>query len=226
MSAAQQRAAPLPATAASDTTAPRPSRRGVDAIDQDLALRLRRRPPRDQVDDAAHRAGAVQRRRHALDHFDLPEIHRRNLQQAEAADLLAEERQAVREEPRVAAAHALDAHARRAERRRRRLHAHAAHLVQHHDDVAGRHEHLLFDLFALEHLDAHRLILQPLVGAGGRHGDLFLVCWLWIERHDDPLIAGGGKRNVLRYGEIAGMAHLDSDGADGDGRQHHAFRVG
>jgi len=49
---------------------------------------------RDEVDDAAHRSGAVQRRRHPLDHLDLTEIHRRNLQQTQATDL-AEERQAV-----------------------------------------------------------------------------------------------------------------------------------
>ena len=37
-----------------------------------------------------------------LDHFDLSEIHRRNLQQTESADLLAEERQTVGEKARVA----------------------------------------------------------------------------------------------------------------------------
>ena len=50
--------------------------------------------PREQIDDAAHCAGAVERRRDALDHFDLTEIHRRDLQQAEPADL-AEQRQPV-----------------------------------------------------------------------------------------------------------------------------------
>ena len=145
----------------------------VDRLSRNSSRGLGAWTPRQQVDDAAHRARAVQRRRHAFDHLDLPEIHRRDLQQPEPADL-AEQRQPVREEARVAAAHALNAHARGAERRRRRLHAHAAHFVQHHDDVAGRHEHLLFDFFALEHLDAHRLILETLVGACRCHdGDAF-----------------------------------------------------
>ena len=131
------------------------------------------------------------RRRDAFDHLDLFEIHRRDLQQAQPAHL-AEERQAVRQEARVAAAHALHAHARRAERRRGRLHAHAAHLVQHHDDVARRHEHLLFDLFALEHFDAQRLVLEPAAGARGADGDRDLnLGWL---------LFGGGAPGLYRVG--------------------------
>lgn len=53
---------------------------------------------RDQIHDAAHCAGSVERRSDTFDHLDLPEVHRRNLQQAEGADLFAEERQAIRQE--------------------------------------------------------------------------------------------------------------------------------
>ena len=78
--------------------------------------RLFRRAARDQIDHAAESAGAVQRRRHALDHFHLSQVGWRNLQQAETADVAAEQWQPVGEKPRVAAAHALHAHARRPER--------------------------------------------------------------------------------------------------------------
>ena len=144
-------------------------------IEQELADRIDLRPPRHQIDHAAHCSRSVQRGRDALDHFDLSEIHWRDLQQAQAADLLSGQRQAVEQHPGVAAFHALDANAGRAERRRRRLHAHAAHFVQHHHDVAGRHQHLLFDLFAVEDLDAGRLIIDAAAGAGGGDDDLFLV---------------------------------------------------
>jgi hypothetical protein len=142
-------------------------------IEQKLADRILLRPPCNQVDDAAHCACAVQRGRDTLDHFDLAKIHRRNLQQPESANLLTGDRQAVEEHARVSAAHALDAHGRRAHRRRGCLHAHAAHLVQHHHDVAGRHQHLLFDLFAVQHLDARRLIVDAAAGAGGGDDDGF-----------------------------------------------------
>ena len=65
------------------------------AIQQELLLRLAARTPRQEIDDAAHRAGAVQRRRHAFDDLDLPEIHRRDLQQPEPANLT-KQRQARR----------------------------------------------------------------------------------------------------------------------------------
>ena len=142
----------------------RPARR---AIQQEFLLRLAPWTPRQEIDDAAHRAGAIQRGRHAFDDLDLPEIHRRNLQQPEPANLT-KQWQPVGEHASVPAPHALNANARGPERRRRRLHPHPAHFVQHHDDVSGRHEHLLLDLFASQDFDPHRLILEPLVGAGRR----------------------------------------------------------
>ena len=173
------------------------------AIQQELPCWLSGGTPREQIDDAAHGAGAVQRRRHALDDFDLPEIHRRDLQQAEPAHVT-EQRQAVRQDPGVPAAHALNPHAGRAERRRGRLHAHAAHFVQHHDDVAGRHEHLFFDLFAREHFDAHRLIFETFVGARRRHdGDRFLDGRLRLQLDDNVLHGTGSDLNGCRRGSEA-----------------------
>ena len=87
MTAGQQRCAKL-LRQASREKADAIGRAHRGLIEQDLADRIVPRPPRHQVDHAAHRAGAVERRRDALDDFDLSEIHRRNLQQAEAADLL------------------------------------------------------------------------------------------------------------------------------------------
>ena len=138
------------------------------AIQQELPLGLAAWTPRQEIDDAAHRAGAVQRGRHAFDDLDLPEIHRRDLQQPEPANLT-KQWQAVGEHTSVPAAHALNANARGTERRRGRLHPHPAHFVQHHDDVSGRHEHLLLDFFASQDFYPHRLILEPLVGASRRH---------------------------------------------------------
>ena len=169
VAAAKERRTPPGAPGAIDrNTTPSVAPR-VDRLTRHVRVGSSARAPRQQVDDAAHRAGAVERRRHALDHFDLAEVHRRNLEQAEAADLLAEERKPIAEEARVPALHALHAHARRTDRRRRRLHAQAAHFVEHHHDVAGRHQHLLFDLLAAQHLDARRLVLES--PPGPRAGD-------------------------------------------------------
>ena len=46
--------------------------------------------------------------------------------------------------------------------------------AQQHHDVARRHEHALLDVFAVEHLDSRRDVVQPLVGAGCRYCHLFL----------------------------------------------------
>ncbi len=219
----------LPVTAAEERRAPAlPGRRRQEhhgvcssarrSVQEKFLDGLVGRPPRQQIDDAAHRASSVERRCHALDDFDLSQVHGRNLKQAEASDFT-EERQTIREHSRVPAAHALDPDARGAERRRRGLHAHAAHLVQHHDDVTGRHEHLLFDLFARQHFDAHGLILEPLVGSGRRHdGHGFLDGRLRLQVHDHVLDRSGGDRHADRDRSEAGLHDGDADrsGARGD----------
>src|SRR6185503_13708876 len=102
---------------------------------------------------------------------------------------VAEQRQPVRQYARVAAAHALNTYTGGAERRRCGLHAHPAHFVQHHDDVARRHQHLLFDFFASEDLDAHRLIFESLVRARRRNDrDRLLECWLGLQIDADVLL--------------------------------------
>ena len=162
-------------------------------VEQDLALGLVAGPARQEVDDAAHRPGPVEGRRDPLDDLHLPQVHRRDLEQPQAAGLAAVEGQPVGEDAGVAAPHALDADARGPERRRRGLHPHAAYLVEHHDDVAGRHEHLLLDLLPVEGLDPHRLVLDAAAGAGGGdHGDLLLDGRhrLEVDPHD-ALPAGG-----------------------------------
>ena len=155
-------------------------------------------PSRDQVHDPAHGARAIERGGDTLDHLHLPEVHRRDLQQAQAADLLPEEGQPVAEEPRVAALHALHADAGGAERRRGGLHAHAAHLVEHHDDVAGRHEHLLFDFLADQHLDPGGLVGEA--SAGPRGGDdhhVFLQVRRFDQRNGDRHLAPRVEHQVL-----------------------------
>lgn len=161
------------------------------AIQQELLFRLAAWTPRQEVDDAAHRAGTIEGRRHAFDNFDLPEIHRRNLQQAEPANLT-KQWQAVGKHTRVPPAHPLNADTCGTERRRRRLHPHSAHFVQHHDDVPGRHEHLLLDLFAGQDFDPHRLILEPLVGPSRRYDrDGLLDRRLCLQLHHYVLCGAG-----------------------------------
>src|SRR5437867_4760579 len=98
--------------------------------------RLGTRTPGNQVNNAGHRSSSIEGVGNALDHLDLPEIHGRNLQQAEPASLLAEERQTVRQETRVASAHPLDPYARGAESGRCGLNPKASHFIEHHDDIA------------------------------------------------------------------------------------------
>ena len=61
-------------------------------IDQKLPTRFRSRSARDEIDDAAKRAGTVQRRRHALDDLDAAKVGRWNLEEAKPPDLLAKQR--------------------------------------------------------------------------------------------------------------------------------------
>src|SRR5688572_13622929 len=72
----------------------------------------------DQVDDAAEGAAAVERRRRALDDLDPAEIHRRDLEQAEAAHLASVEWESVEEQEGVTAAQSLHANVGSAERGR------------------------------------------------------------------------------------------------------------
>src|SRR5262247_4509184 len=65
-------------------------------------------PSRDEVHDTAYRGHSVQGRCHALDDFDLCEIHRRDLEDAGRARLPAIEREPVGENLRVPAAQTLD----------------------------------------------------------------------------------------------------------------------
>ena len=127
----------------------------------------------DEIDDAAERGGAVERRGSALDHLDLSEVQRRHLQQAQRVAARAIERQPVGQQLRVAAAQALHAHVRGAERRRRGLHAQAGGLAEQHRDRAWRHQRLLFDLLGVDDLDPQRLVLDATPGAGGRDDDRF-----------------------------------------------------
>ena len=169
---------------------PRIRRAAGRCVEQDLPLRLGIRTLRHEIDDAAHGAGTVQRRGNALDDFHPSEVQRRNLHQAQG-DLLAEERQAVRQKARIASAHALNPDARGAERRRCRLDAHAAGLVQQHDDVAGSHERLLVDLFTIDDFDAHGLVFDAAIGTGRRHRDVLFDRCGAIQGERDRLLPVG-----------------------------------
>jgi hypothetical protein len=118
-----------------------------------------------EVDHAAERRAAVQRRRGALDHLDAREVHRRDVQQPQPAGLSTMERQAVRQHERIAPAQALHADVGAAERGVGGLHAKAARLVEHHGDVARRHADLLGDLVLVDHFDPKRRVLHAALAA-------------------------------------------------------------
>ena len=225
MAATEQRTTP-PAREGTGEKRDRIRRTPCGPIEQELLRGFGAWTPRQQVDDATHRAGAIQRRGHTFDDLDLSQIHRRDLEQTEPADL-AKQRQPVREHARIAASHALNAHAGGAEGRRRRLHPHAAHLVQHHDDVTGRHEHLLFDFLAREDLDAHRLILETLVGpCRCDDGDAFLEVRLRLQLHDDLLRRAGAHLHGCGHGHESGLHDGDVDVAGAGDNGRRTGRVG
>lgn len=139
---------------------------------------------------------------------------------------MAEERQGVGEESGVPASHALHANAGGSEGGRGRLDAHATHFIQHHDDVAGGHEHLFFDLLALEDFDAHGRILDAYVVAGGVDGDLLFprLGGVEFELHEPfargvDIEQGGGR-------EMAFPGGGDLHGSGGDGRGYDAVGAG
>ncbi len=145
------------------------------AIEQHLAFGLVARAPRDEIDDASDRRYAVERGRNTLDHFDLAEVHRRNLQEAERAGLTTIEWQTVRENLRVAPAKPLDADVRAAERRRCDLYAQAVGLVEQHRDIARRHHDLLLDFLRRHDLDAQRKIFHAATTPSRGDDHLFFV---------------------------------------------------
>ena len=57
------------------------------AVQQKLSLFFLHGPAGDQIDDAAHGSCAIHGRGDSLDHFHLAEVHRRNLQKTQPADL-------------------------------------------------------------------------------------------------------------------------------------------
>ena len=168
-------------------------------VDEQPRLGLAR-ATRDEIDDAAERRRPVQSRRDAFDDFHLTQVERRHLQQAERIALRAVQRQPVGKQLRVAAPQSLDSYVRRAERRRRRLHAQAGRLVEQHRHAAGRHHRLLVDLLLVDDFDAQRLILQPGRRSRGGYGDrLFDRRWLFeLDRHGLLSASGDGDRRRHR----------------------------
>jgi hypothetical protein len=120
----------------------------------------------------------------------------------------------------IPASHPLNADAGGPERRRGGLHPHAAHFVQHHDDVSGRHKHLFLDFLASQDFYPHRLILEPLLGTSGRHDrDGLLDGRLWLKVHQDVLSSAGCHLHRGRRRCEARLQHGDfncaGDGVDG-----------
>ena len=176
------------------------------------------RPSRDEIDDAAERRRAVQRRCDTFDDFDLAEVQRRHLQQAEQIALRAVQRQTVGEQLRIASPKPLDPDVRRAERRRGGLHAQARRFVDQHRHAAWRHHRLLVDLLLVDDFDSQRLILQP--RRGSRGGDeYFFLQLLKLDRHSAPFSVGNddhegrGKVAVAGHGEVQ-RAGRDAESGD------------
>src|SRR6185436_7932984 len=75
-------------------------------IQQKLAFRLLARVPGNKIDDAAKRRRTVKCRSDTLDHLNLTQIERRNLQNSDRADLSVK-REAIRQQLSVSAAQSL-----------------------------------------------------------------------------------------------------------------------
>gem|GEM_PF-6805337 len=75
-------------------------------VEEQVGARLR--IPRNQVDDATHGGRAVERGRGTLDQLDLGQVHRRNLEGPQPADLRPVEGKAVGEDSGIATPKALD----------------------------------------------------------------------------------------------------------------------
>ena len=173
MSAAKEAVAPVSVTVPGQPrdaigTAPRRS------INQQLlfgsvALRL----AGNQVDHAAESRSAVQCGRHALDDLDLPQVHRRDLQDTDRSCGTIQ-REAVSKNLRIASAEPLHAHAGGTKRRRRHLHAKPVRLGEHHRDIAGGHENLFVDLFLRYDLDANGLVFDAPARARGSNDGHFV----------------------------------------------------
>jgi len=104
----------------------------------------------------------------------------------------------------------LNAHIGRAQRGRCRLDPHARRLAYQHGDVAGAHEELLFDLLAVDDLDANGLVLNPKPGARcldhnlgfGLLGMISLglsISWAGHHCRDDQRAAPGVHHAATKY---------------------------
>ena len=138
----------------------------------------------------------MERSGRTLDHLDLAQVERRDLQVREAIRGRSKERQAVEDEPRVLAAQPVDAQPGAAERAGRLLHAHAPHLGERHRDVARAPLGLLGEHRAFEDLDAKGLVLDAALGAGG--GDAHFT-------HLRHARVGGHPGHVRHAGHVGGQ---------------------
>ncbi len=179
----------------------------------------------DEVDDSGHRSRTIQSRGNTLNHLYLAQIHWRNLQQAQSASLLPEQRQAVAKKPGVAPAHTLDTHARRSQRRRGGLHPDTSHFIQHHDDIAWRHECLFFNLLRSQHFDSGRRILNARVGTRRVYGDLFFDFRLALQFHDHLPLPRFADRDGGRGRQETFLGDSDFDSSGWDRRNRHAAPV-
>ena len=122
------------------------------------------------------------------------------MEQPKPANLLAEQRQSVREKPCVPPAHALNPHARGAEGRRRRGDVQPAHFPQQVHHVARSLHYLFLDFLGVQHFHAHRDIFDSLICAGRRDGNVFFDRRATVQPDDDRLLLVGLQFDGRRCG--------------------------
>ncbi len=130
--------------------------------------RALRRAARDELDDAAERAGAVERRAGAFHHLDALDLVERQGLERDRLGVRSEHRHAI-DEQEDAAARAVREARRAADRHLIFGERHAGHDAQH---VVEAHESAHGDLLGPEHRHAGRHARERLLGARGRHDDL------------------------------------------------------
>ena len=107
------------------------------------------------------------------------------------------------------------------------MHTKPTHFVQHHADVTGGHEHFFLELFPVQHLNPHWLILDaPFRACGRDDGHLFLDRQLPHKLNSDHALLPCNHvyRNRDRYESLLHHGHLDV--ADWHADNHNPLLIG
>lgn len=102
----------------------------------------------------------------------------------------------------------------------------ATHFIEHHDDIAGGHEGLLFDLVLGEHFNPGGGILNTCIGSGCVYSDCFFQRFFGLKLHQKlPLAYLVNLERRFGWQESI-FCHRYNHDAEGGGTDGDAYRVG